>query len=458
MKQASKSMAAAALGIGSILGLALSAEAQVVVNMGGASAGTPFATEVPLNLCDGPPAALPNHYVNGPMGSPTITTGKLHVWTCTRGGSSIIIRYSATGSSDGVKKLQQPEANALSNMNFLNHTALTGCTGPTLKTRPSDSKQYNEYTGCTNGPISLPVNVGWSDVGGSSFGQTGPITTIVKALDDSQLVSTQAAIVPFSFVMGNGVQKVTGGTVQGKVTSLSHYQVEALLSRQVTDWRQLGLGTATVNADGSAAAVGTAADPTSPVSLCLRTAGSGTKAALDQTVMLTATETPAGSTVLTNPADGVYFGTSNQDVADCIVGNTAASRPAHTKAFGYMEADQASVLVDSPAVGVAKGYEVRMDGFKARDLALANPKENLVCGKWKYWVGERINTRNPASADAATNTLILDLIANASDPNTINILPAGAFWTAPGTMNVFKNADKGPVNFKTTPLPSTCLN
>lgn len=455
MKRASKKMAATALGIGSILGLALSAEAQTVVNMGGASAGTPFATEVPLNLCDAAP--LPTHYVNGPLGTPTITTGKLHTWTCNRAGSPIIIRYSASGSSDGVRKLQQPEANALSNMPYLDHAPLTGCTGPTLKARPSDGKQFNEYTGCTGGPVQLPVNVGWSDVAGSSFGQVGPITTIVKPLDDSALISTQAAIVPFSFVVGNGVQKVSGGTVQGKVVSLSHYQVEALLSRQVTDWRQIGLGTAPVQVDGSPAPVGTAADATSPVSLCLRTAGSGTKAALDQTVMVTAVETPAGSTNLTLAADGVYFGTSNQDVADCIVGNVAAGRPAHVKAFGYMEADQASVLVDSPPVGIAKGYEVRMDGFKARDLALgANSKRNLVCGDWKYWVGERINTRNPASADPATNTLILNLIANASDPATISILPAGAFWTAPSTMNVFKNADKGPVSFKTPPLPSNC--
>lgn len=454
MKQVSKSIAAAALGIGSILGLALSAEAQTVVNMGGASAGTPFATEVPLDLCD--PAPLPTHYVNGPLGTPTITTGKLHTWTCNRSGSPIIIRYSASGSSDGVKRLQQPEANALSNMPYLDHTTLTGCTGPTLKERPSDSKDYNEYTGCTAGPVSLPVNVGWSDVGGSSFGQTGPITTTVKPLDDSALLSTQAAIVPFSFVVGNGVQKVSGGTVQGKVGSLSHYQVEALLSRQVTDWRQIGLGTAPVQVDGSLATVGTAADATSPVSLCLRTAGSGTKAALDQTVMVTAGEINAGSTNLTLAADGVYFGTSNQDVADCIVGNVAAGRPAHVKAFGYMEADQAFTLVDSPAIGIAKGYEVRMDGFKARDLALANPKRNLVCGDWKYWVGERINTRNPASADPATNTLILDLIADASNPSTIGILPAGAFWTAPSTMNVFKNADKGPVNFKPAPGPSNC--
>lgn len=451
----SKKMSIALLGLGSVLGLALSAEAQTVVNMGGASAGTPFATDVPLSLCDAAP--LPTHYVNGPLGSPLITTGKLHTWTCNRAGSPIIIRYSASGSSDGVKKLQQPEANALSNMPYLDHTVLTGCTGPTLVTRPSDGKQFNEYTGCTAGPVQLPVNIGWSDVGGSSFGQTGPITTVVKPLDDSALISTQVAIVPFSFLVGNGVQKVSGGTVQGKVTNLSHYQVEALLSRQVTDWRQLGLGTAPINADGSPAAVGTPADATSPVTLCLRTAGSGTKAALDQTVMVTANEINSGSTNLTSAADGVYFGTSNQDVRDCIIGNVTAGRPAHPKAFGYMEADQAFDAAN-PTVGVSKAYEVKMDGFKAYDPTLADPKENLKCGKWKYWVGERMNTRNPSSSDPATAALISATIAMASDPATIGILPAGTFWTAPSQMNVQKNADKGPVNFKSVPLPSVCSN
>ncbi len=451
-----KLIAAALIGVGSLLGLAFSAEAQTVVNMGGASAGTPFATEVPLNLCDNNPR--PTHYVNGPMGSPTITSGKLHTWVCNRGGQPIIIRYSATGSSDGVRKLQQPESNALSNMNYLDHTNPIGCTGPTPMVRPFDGKQYDEFTGCTGGPVQLPVNIGWSDVGGSSFGQTGPITTVVKPLDDSALISNQVAIVPFSFVVGNAVQKVSGGQVNGKVTSLSHYQVEALLSRQVTDWRQLGLGTAPVNADGSPAAPGTPADATSPVTLCLRTAGSGTKAALDQTVMVIANEVNAGSTDLTNPANGVYFGQSNQDVRDCIAGNPGAGRPPHRNGFGYMEADQADAIANPLPPAVSQVYEVRMDGFKARDNFLADPKENLKCGKWKYWVGERMNTRNPSSADPSTAALIADVIANASDPATINILPSGAFWTAPGQMNVFKNADRGPVNFKALPQPSTCSN
>jgi hypothetical protein len=228
------------------------------------------------------------------------------------------------------------------------------------------------------------------------------------------------------------------------VQNLSQPQVEALLSRQVADWRQLGLGTAPV---GSPA--GTTADATSAVTLCLRTAGSGTKAALDETVMVTAAEINAGSTNLTNPADGVYFGTSNQDVRDCIEGNAGAGRPAHPKAIGYMEADQAAA--------VTGGHVVRLDGYLSNDPghASGDAKHDLKCGKFVYWSGERMNTRNPASSDAAVAALINDVITNAADPATIGILPAGNFWVAPGQMNVFKNADKGPLTWKPNPVPFT---
>jgi hypothetical protein len=215
-----------------------------------------------------------------------------------------------------------------------------------------------------------------------------------------------------------------------------------LLSRQVTDWRQLGLGTAPVGS-----APGTAADATSPVTLCLRTAGSGTKASLDEEVMVTATEINTGSTNLTNAADGVYFGTSNQDVRDCIQGNAGAGRPAHPKGIGYMEADQAAL--------VTGGTVVRMDGYLSNDPthASGDPKHDLKCGKFVYWSGERMNTRNPSSSDAAVAALVNDLITTAADPATIGILPAGNFWVAPSQMNVFKNADKGPLIWKPVPVP-----
>jgi hypothetical protein len=61
------------------------------LNAGGSSAGRNFATDVPLNLCDAAP--LPNRFASADNNKIT--------WTCNRGGSPVIMRYSATGSSDG---------------------------------------------------------------------------------------------------------------------------------------------------------------------------------------------------------------------------------------------------------------------------------------------------------------------------------------------------------------------
>src|SRR4029077_16010755 len=79
----------------------------VPLNGGGSSAATPFMTQVPLNLLDQAPD-FPIHYVNrGSTGPPAFAAGRLHVWTGTRSGTPTILRYSATGSSDGILKLQQ---------------------------------------------------------------------------------------------------------------------------------------------------------------------------------------------------------------------------------------------------------------------------------------------------------------------------------------------------------------
>src|SRR6185295_11209772 len=107
----------------------------VPLNGGGASAATAFMTQVPLNVMDQAPQ-LPIHYVNGNItGPPAFTSGRLHTWTGTRGGTPTIIRYSTTGSSDGILKLQQVMSNPLSNMTFLDHTTISCSSGPTLVTR-----------------------------------------------------------------------------------------------------------------------------------------------------------------------------------------------------------------------------------------------------------------------------------------------------------------------------------
>src|SRR5262245_55568205 len=209
-----------------MVGLAGTANAATEVNIGGSSAGTNFATDVPLNLCDagvsqaGPPPVntLPSRYVSA--------NGKLVTWVCQRGGADIIIRYAATSSIDGILKVSQPATNAASNMNFLDHTLTTGCTGPNVVTRPSDGKQYNDTINCGNGnTASLPAHMGAADVSGPSFHQNVGGVNVTPQTNPPR--STQTAIVPFSLFVGKGVVKVAAGAPAGQISGLSRLEIEA---------------------------------------------------------------------------------------------------------------------------------------------------------------------------------------------------------------------------------------
>jgi hypothetical protein len=211
-----------------LTGLAGAASAATELNMGGSSAGRNFATDVPLDLCDQAPP--PNRFS-------TADNNKI-VWVCKRGGLDVIMRYSATGSSDGVNKLLQLASDPASAMLHLDHTLTTGCTGPILTTRVSDGKQYNNTINCANGnTISLPTHMGASDVQGASFHQTGPLGTSVTPLDDTTLNSVVTAIVPFSLYAGKGVVKLNaaGTGPNGKIDGLSRLQVEQIFAKSVAD-------------------------------------------------------------------------------------------------------------------------------------------------------------------------------------------------------------------------------
>ena len=399
-----------------LAGLAGTAHAQTAMNAGGSSAGRNFATDVPLNLCDASP--LPNRYSSA--------DGNKITWTCNRGGLAVIMRYSATGSSDGVNKLLQPASNPASNMLFLDHTLTAGCTGPTLTTRPVDSKQYNNTTGCANtNTISLPVHVGASDVQGASFHQTGPLGTSVAPLDDSTLNSVVTAIVPFALYVGKGVVAVNpNGSIAGPVSGLSRLQIEQIFSRSVTDWQRLGLGTVTDAAP-------TTLEATSPIVLCPRSAGSGTKAAWDETVMINATETSLASA-------SVIFSSSTSGVLSCLAANR--------RSIGYMDADQV-VSFNPGGANAGLAYVVRIDGGLANDPSLADPKRDLKCGKFAYWAGWRLNRRT-TSEGAAIDQLAADYVTNAGLQATIAVIPTGAYWASDEEMAVSKNVDKGPLNWK----------
>lgn len=401
-----------------LAGWTATAEAQTSLNMGGSSAARNFMADIPLNLCDAAP--LPQRF--------TTADGNKTTWVCNRGGSPVIMRYSASGSSDGINKLQQPLANPASNMLFLDHTNLTGCTGPTLTTRPSGGKQYNNTVNCGNGnTVSLPVNMGASDVAGSSFHQTGPTGTSVTPLNDSALTVTPAVVVPFSLFVGKGVVKLNaaGNAPAGEIAGLSRLEIEAIFSRNVTDWRSLGFGTVTDAAPNTLEA-------TSPIVLCLRNAGSGTKASFDETVMLNA---PEWSVALPG---SVIFSSSSSGVLACVAANR--------RAIGYLDADQ-EVSFNPGGANAGLAYPVRIDGGLANDPSLTDRKRDLKCGKYPYWVSLRLN-RRPADAGTASDNLAVAFITNAGLQATIGVIPTGAYWAADEEMAVFKNSDRGPVLWK----------
>jgi subtilisin family serine protease len=398
------------------------------LNIGGSASGSGLINQVSLDLLDTAPN-LPIHYVNAPTGG--ISSGKLHVWTGTRSGVPTVIRWAATGPADGILRLQKPAVNPQSNLIYLDHTSLSGCGPAVLQTRANDGRRYYEIAGCI-ATISKPVLLGSAEVAGSSLHQAGPIGTAVKPLDQSMLDSTRVAVVPWKFVVGSRVKKIDPNSgLMVNVDGLSRTEVEAILSRTVTDWRLLGLVT-----DSTTPGL---PDPVSPITLCLSAAGSESKAALDETVMKDAGEFPFGSTDLTNPASGVYFGDSIQDIIDCIGGNPEAGRPAHPAALGYVSAD----------LGVPNGYGIKLNGLHANDPSLADPKLNVKCGKYLYWTGERLNVRAAADPDITSDqsALIQAFIADASNPAAIAMMPGGNAWVATSEMYVSKYADAGPVLF-----------
>jgi len=394
------------------------AEAQTPLNMGGSSAGRNFMTDIPLNLCDAAP--LPSRFASA--------DGNKITWVCNRGGSPVIMRYSATGSSDGVNKLLQPASNPASNMLYLDHTQTTGCTGPVLTTRPSDGKQYNDTTGCSNtNTISLPTHMGASDVQGASFHQTGPVGTSVSPLDDSSLNSVGTAVVPFSIFVGKGVVRDVNGAPGGPIAGLSRLEIEAIFNRGVTDWKRLGFGTVTDAAPGTLEA-------TSPIVLCLRNAGSGTKAAFDETLMINANETS-----ISIPGS-VVFSSSTSGVLSCLAANR--------RSIGYMDSDQVRSFNPGGAnAGLA--YTVRVDGGLAHDPSLGstNEKRDLKCGKYAYWTSLRLN-RRVAGEGAAIDALAQAFVTNAGLQATISVIPTGEYWASDEEMAVLKNADRGPILWK----------
>ncbi len=416
-----KTLLFACLGLaGSVAGADL-AQAQLVLNGAGSSAGRQYASLLPtdLQLCDA--GSTPVLFQSAEV-PPNRTE-----WQCTLGGAARTYRYSASGSADGYTF--QPNG-AAGTAPYLNLTSATtgACPAPTAAV-VNGRAVLRSTCGSLAGPGGVPaavvnapassfiVHYGASDVKPGSFNVTAGGSTISPPAA-GHLTANPIVAVPFSIVVGNGVTAGNGTPL----LNLTQLEVRQILSGDIEagggDWTTLGHNTTTAD---------------KAIRVCQRTVISGTLAALMQTVM----QSPFAFTGINPTASATnIFNPSSSNVKACVENNP--------NSIGY---------IDSDTILLGGAHQVALDGFLPSNPALPagiSRTRDLRCGKYAYWTDWVIVTRNagiqaaPINAAAGSNAL-LTLLQNRAIANN----PLPDFWGGANDMFVFKSDDKGPHNWFT---------
>lgn len=391
-----KNLSKVALALAGVAGLALSAEsaqAQLVLNGTGSSAGRLFAGNSPAQVCS--PAPTPLLFVSH-EGTPN-----RYEWQCTVNGvANSRIRYSATNSSDGFEK--QPNG-AVGTAVFLN---TAGCPAgvPVVILGVNVLRSV-----CPAGTPTQTLTVHWggSDVKASSLHQTaGGVVQVPPAAN--HLNTAPTVIVPFAIVVGGQVRNGSGGNL----VTMTDDEIRQILSGNVTSWPELGYDTTVAN---------------KAITVCQRTGGSGTIAALDETIML-----PKYWGI--SPFPGVANASSSNMVA-CVNNNGTS--------IGYLDSDSVN------ATNFPNGaYQIQINGQPVNAGALGTGVARLTalrCGRYPYWADWNYVTRTagvqgaPINAVAGTNAA-LTLLGNEMLANN----PLPDFWLSENDTFVFKNDDRGP--------------
>lgn len=472
--------------VGSLLAVAAfsgaAGAATLELNGTGSSAGRAVMGYAPVEMCDVAYNAVTNpitHYK-----SPQVPAADHHVWTCKLlSGDDLIVRYRASGSIEGFTFVQSGAST-----DIMNHLTST-CGAATHIT--VGAKEWDEITCGTVVTSLFPVNFGGSDVQAPSFGQVGPVNSgcptsgspivppilggapCTAPVPVAPGVTAQGGpIVPFAVIVGNGVQKwdPVANTVIGKVGSLSRDMIESIFRKEVTDWNRVGLATAPpCTAAGvphagclgiGIAPAGTAADATSPIDLCERSAGSGSKASIQRTLMLLSNEATVASGAFTAGAD-TAFARSSSGVITCLTNNP--------NGIGYQDADSVPTF---PTINpTPRAYPVKINGFAVSEMSydagpvtplpgsatVENRKLNLRCGQYPFWVQLQLTRPTAAFGDArdaafaafitaAQGQTLIDQLKG--DPLVANTPIAGHFWVSGTAMAVTKNTDRGPILWK----------
>jgi hypothetical protein len=401
-----RTMSILAIALVGMAGLALAAEtaqAQLVLNGAGSSAGRLFAGDSPAAICAASPTPLLFVSSEG--------TPNKYEWQCTVNGvANSRIRYSASASADGY--LFQPNG-AVGTATYLNVATCPAGSNVTILGKTVTRSVCPAATPTQ----TLTVHWGGADVKASSIHQSAFGTTLTPP-PSSHLTATPTVIVPFSIVVGGNVRNGLGTPL----TSLTEDEARQIFAGNVANWTDLGYSVSA----GSAAIV-----------TCQRTVGSGTLATLDETIMRTKFW-----------SGGINPTASATNVANASSSNMVTCINTNQNSIGYLDSDSVN------ATNFPNGaYQVQIGGQPINSGALGTGVARLTalrCGRYPYWADWNFITRNagvevaPISATAGTNAAITALGTAMTNNN-----PLPDFWLSENDTFVFKNDDRGPHNWFT---------
>ncbi len=279
----------------------------------------------------------------------------------------------------------------------------------------------------------LPIDVGASDVEGVSFHQRsvgnkyghkgGGLDTDVYTADSVELSEVdyqryQPTVVPFSFYVNN---RIGGQYAAGIKNNLSRVMAANLFGGKVSNWTQFrGYE-----------------DYTYDIALCLRHAGSGTHATLDEVVFrgdnIELLEVQNGTT-----APYTYFYQSSSSTTtgtagmkECIQQNAGKSSAA---AVGYMDADVASS---------SSLHRMTYNGVPSVDLEekedpithiMYKANDYINQGSYEFW-----SAQNLYIDLANTDKTLVDLMMNFANSNIPDNMKG--IWTTDADLKVTKEFD-----------------
>ena len=480
----------------------------VCVQVAGASAPKSLGAELALDFLT---TSLSNttiyHYIitggATPLGNPpsfsatngmvyTVGSGDLNVWTGVgnsisgASGKPIILSFAALHSMDGYGRLACQNSSSYTGIQVLppqtyytdycasganyglaipmssapgvayNDTsepqidfANTTCTTTTQKNYVNyagNTIPVTELSGCSNAGVRMmATTVGASDVLAGTYNNTGPSLAFTHALTNAPLTNAPSFFIPFQLAVTSTLIYTNPKTGVQQQGVLSRDQVQSLFNNpsNIPTWSKIP------GFDGN----------TQKVFVCMRLAGSGTKANFNSNLMKGVAEY---TNSLYQGGANYAFNFTGTDMKNCIT-----SPPAGYAAIGYINADSL------PAYPSSLGSSGSLNGI-ALEGVLPHNDPNYTDAKatvrdmvYPYMTQEQLVTRTAGdpAIDADQTSFIAAFESAAVNgqylvpPPSGGIFAAGAFWVAPGDMcAVRSNTDQSPFTMKlaTTANGATC--